>query len=363
MEQVIAVGAGTTAASEGFLDELYGAVVLPEKFQNVLDSFTNLFGAEKAALYVEQGGSLQRSLPQLAAGQTDRLLSATDLNINDLVGTAVAARSGVRCGKFRAASLGEVFVLAMTASLPDQRTISLVAIRRSSPFTEIEQRKAAPLLSQFERACGLLTANLSNRIDLGRSLFEESTIALVLTRQRMVERANEKAKSLFAARRPVAIAGRQLTFEDARIQTAFDRFSEQKTRQEGNDPPTATAGIVAGAGGSSWLVQLSRISQGDDMLLGDRHLPVVMVALTPFYSVSTSRELPLQGFTELSAIEQSILRLIVDGNDAPGVAASMGRSCETIRWHIKRMYPKLGVTSQADLGRLGALLMPIAPKH
>ena len=226
MEQVVAAGPGTTPASEGFLDELYGAVVLPEKFQNVLESFTTLFSAEKAALYVEQGGSLQRSLPQLAPGQADWLLSATDLNVNDLVGTAVTAASGLRCGKFIAANLCEVFILALTAYLPDQRVISLVAIRRSAPFTEAEHRKATPLLSQFERACALLTANLSNRIDLGRSLFEESTIALVLTRQRMVERANEKAKSLFAARRPVAIAGRQLTFEDSRIQTAFDRFSD-----------------------------------------------------------------------------------------------------------------------------------------
>jgi DNA-binding CsgD family transcriptional regulator len=67
----------------------------------------------------------------------------------------------------------------------------------------------------------------------------------------------------------------------------------------------------------------------------------------------------LAGFTELTPTERTIFAAFVDGDDIASIAARMDRSVETVRWHVRNLFAKLGVNSQADLVRLGALLLPI----
>ena len=67
----------------------------------------------------------------------------------------------------------------------------------------------------------------------------------------------------------------------------------------------------------------------------------------------------LSGFTELTPTERTIFAAFVDGDDIQAIATRMDRSVETVRWHVRNLFTKLGVNSQADLARLGALLLPI----
>lgn len=63
--------------------------------------------------------------------------------------------------------------------------------------------------------------------------------------------------------------------------------------------------------------------------------------------------------TDITPIERTIVAALVDGRDIVAIAARLNRSAETVRWHVRNLFTKLGVNSQADLARLRALLLPI----
>ena len=81
--------------------------------------------------------------------------------------------------------------------------------------------------------------------------------------------------------------------------------------------------------------------------------------MTPFNAASQTRATMLNGFTDLTPTERTIFAGFVDGQDIAAIAARQSRSVETVRWHVRNLFTKLGVNSQADLARLGALLLPI----
>ena len=354
-----------------FLDALYVAMLEPERLRQALRSFAALFRAEDAAICVAKSGTsrgegqlllsanssgkMGESAKSLAIAVKEQLVLALDSHGRSL--PAEVTRGQIASSPKHAG----VHYLALTATLNDQRALALVALRSHSPFSDEDRRVALALLPDIERAFRLhLTHFTGLSTSLDDQLFESSTIAQILTCQRMVERSNARARKLLEAKGPISVTGRLLRFEDARVQAAFEALSEQASEAAGT---TATfAAVVAGQNGATWLAQLSRLKRrSDSPLLSLTSAPLpVLVALTQFNMASSSRELPLDGFTELSAIERTILSAIVDGRDIAEISTTMRRSSETIRWHVKRMFAKLGVSSQADLARLGALLLPIS---
>jgi DNA-binding CsgD family transcriptional regulator len=352
-----------------FLDALYVAMLEPDRLKQALRSFASLFRAEDAAVCVARGGAARNeallllsaaakvgeSAKSLAFGVKEQLLAALDNHRRSL--PAEVTRGQIASGP----KPGPVCYLALTATLSDQRALALVALRSQKPFSDEDRRVALALLPDIERAFNLhLTHFTGLSTSLDSQLFESSTIAQILTCQRAIERSNERARRLLEVRGPISLAGRLLRFEDARVQSAFEALSEQTS--EATNGSTTFASVVAGQNGATWLAQLSRLKRrSDSPLLASTAAPLpVLVALTQFNMASSSRELPLDGFTELSTIERTILSAIVDGHDIAEISTSMRRSSETIRWHVKRMFAKLGVSSQADLARLGSLLLPIS---
>lgn len=186
---------------------------------------------------------------------------------------------------------------------------------------------------------------------VGIQMFENNPTAMLITRNRVVERANVAATALLEDQRPVALAGGRLHFEDLRVQTAFELLSRA---DQTHDTRRTFAFVAEGMEGRTFIVQ---------MWLAPRPSPdagdAVVVALTPFSGASQSREAMLAGFTELTPTERSIFAAFVDGDDIASIAIRMDRSVETIRWHVRNLFAKLGVNSQAELVRLGALLLPI----
>lgn len=185
---------------------------------------------------------------------------------------------------------------------------------------------------------------------VGWQMFDNNPTAMLITRARQVEHANPAAAGLLEAHRPIAVAAGRLRFEDARAQAAFELLSRV---DHGSDTRRTFAFVVEGEGDRTFIAQLSLAKpRGGDA-------PSVVVALTPFSGASQSREAMLQGFTELTPTERAIFAAFVDGADIQAIAARMDRSVETVRWHVRNLFTKLGVNSQADLARLGALLLPI----
>jgi DNA-binding CsgD family transcriptional regulator len=181
--------------------------------------------------------------------------------------------------------------------------------------------------------------------ELTAAMFDLSPVSILFTRQRVVERNNAAATALIADGRPISMSGGRLRFDDMRAHAAF----EQMSRAEQQSTAQAYAFVVEGAGGRTFIAQLSQ----------SRASGAVIVALTPFNGASQTREAMLNGFTDLTPTERSIFAAFVDGHDIPAIAAKMQRSVETVRWHVRNLFTKLGVNSQADLARLGALLLPI----
>ena len=185
---------------------------------------------------------------------------------------------------------------------------------------------------------------------VGWQMFDNNPTAMLITRARQVEHANPAAAVLLEAHRPITVAAGRLRFEDARAQAAFELLSRA---DHGADARRTFAVVVEGEGDRTFIAQLSLAKpRGGDP-------PSVVVALTPFSGASQSREAMLQGFTDLTPTERAIFAAFVDGADIQAIAARMDRSVETVRWHVRNLFTKLGVNSQADLARLGALLLPI----
>lgn len=185
---------------------------------------------------------------------------------------------------------------------------------------------------------------------VGLQMFDNNPTAMLITRGRAIDRSNAAAAALLEARRPIAISAGRLRFEDARAQTAFEALSRA---DQNTDARRTYAFVVEGEGGRTFIAQLSLAKPAPDATAS------VVVALTPFSGASQSREAMLSGFTELTPTERAIFAAFVDGDDIQAIAARMDRSVETVRWHVRNLFTKLGVNSQADLARLGALLLPI----
>jgi DNA-binding CsgD family transcriptional regulator len=185
---------------------------------------------------------------------------------------------------------------------------------------------------------------------IGLQMFDNNPTAMLITRGRQIERSNAAASALLGSRRPVAVAAGRLRFEDSRAQAAFESLS--RADQQG-DARRTYAFVVEGTEGSTFIAQLSLARSSSDAAAS------VVVALTPFSGASQSREAMLSGFTELTPTERAIFAAFIDGDDIAAIANRMDRSVETVRWHVRNLFTKLGVNSQADLARLGALLLPI----
>jgi len=125
--------------------------------------------------------------------------------------------------------------------------------------------------------------------------------------------------------------------------------------------PVLSQDIVTDGKGESWLVQLSRhqTAAASPLLADTANSSQVVIALTPLAEASGSRGALIDGFVDLTPTERAVLSAFVDGKDIASIASEMQRSIETVRWHVRNLFAKLGVNSQADLTRLGSLLLPI----
>jgi len=350
-------GSARQVAAAAFVEELYASVIEPQRLASALTCLARAYDAAEAWLVVHEDGddlsvverSLATSVRRAAEQPLARRLAEV---VSSWPGTHPA---GVRTGilEFGVTARVADHYLTVTSDVSGHAPCSLVVLR-AAPFSESERETALALAPDISRALQLRgRAKRRESVGDGLQMFENTSIALLVTRQRGVERNNAAAATLLASARPIALVGGRLRFEDTRAQSAFELISRAEVQAQ---CPQNFAFVVEGVAGRTWIAQMSLARQ---MQKVGSHGPAVVVALSPFSGASETREAMLDGFTELTPTERSIFASVVDGDDVASIAAKMNRSVETVRWHVRNLFTKLGVNSQADLARLGALLLPI----
>lgn len=353
-----------------FLDEFYAAALEPRRFPQALSAFANTFYADYARILVSDRQAAAAGAQIVELGE-DADAPPLEASLLSELSTLLAKResseaNAVRAGVLGAAgwpnekwAIGGVHYLALTVAVDERWVVSLVALRRNNAFAEHDQAAARRLTDDVRRALSFhFKAARSKSLALSDQLFGARSIALFVTRQKVVEHTNEAAAELVERQGLLRLVGRSLRFEDVRVAAAFDELSKPNLRR------TAAKGlafVVSEGQGTSWLVQLSRqqTNVASPLLSDAASSTLVVVALTPLNGTASSRGALIDGFVDLTATERAVLAAFVDGKDIAAIAGEMQRSIETVRWHVRNLFAKLGVNSQAELTRLGSLLLPI----
>jgi len=353
--EMIAVARPVATRNLGaFLDHLYAAALDPAELVGALQQFGAAFSSQQAVIFAN-GEILEAPVlgePFMVAEGCKQLLKV-------LRGWQPGGPSGgVLIG--RTAPAGAAY-LALMHGLADGRNIAFVALRARS-FGSGERDAALTLVSDVSRAVRLHhEVRINQALALTRQLFVDSTIALTTSRQRTLEQANDVAYRLAQSSGPIRLFGRTLSFQDARVQAGYDALSRADLEEEAGQPRTLAFVVPDQASGETWLIQFTRLGEPADLVLARARdqLPLVLTAVTPLHTVAATRGLSITGFTELTVMERTILSGFVDGKELGAIASDLGRSIETVRWHVKNLFTKLNVNSHRDLARLGSLLLPI----
>jgi DNA-binding CsgD family transcriptional regulator len=135
---------------------------------------------------------------------------------------------------------------------------------------------------------------------------------------------------------------------ERRYREAVDRLGRTRAR-----PDLARAHLVYG----EWLRRENRRLDAREQLRLAHQLFEAMGAVS--FAERTRRELQATGETarkrtdetraDLTAQEAQIARLAAEGRTNPEIGAEMFLSPRTVEWHLRKVYPKLGITSRKEL--------------
>ncbi|MCC5887428.1 MAG: helix-turn-helix transcriptional regulator [Gammaproteobacteria bacterium] len=156
--------------------------------------------------------------------------------------------------------------------------------------------------------------------------------------------ANPAAHALFERRHPVTMVDDRLRVEPVVQQARLERFlaSEQGTRD-------AIVLRLDACNAGALRLLVNRLDAGADRPTG------FLVFLFDHESATPTNPELLREFYELTPAEANVAGLLYNGRSLKVIAAELDCSINTVRAHLKHVFRKCGVHSQAELVRLLAL--------
>ncbi|MDE0051894.1 MAG: helix-turn-helix transcriptional regulator [Rhodospirillales bacterium] len=211
-------------------------------------------------------------------------------------------------------------------------------------------RRLLPHIRQFVRVREALT----NAQALGSSaaaLLESGRCGVIYLdpRGRIVE-ANGPARALLRNRDGLADAAGRLHAatprDDDRLQVllagALPRFGDQGT--------SGTMTVRRPARSARLALHVTPVGAGGREARPTRVAALVLV-VDPLNRAPVDPDY-VSAVLGLSPVEGHVAVMLAQGNTIRDTAAAMGRSPTTVRWHLQRIFAKLGISRQAELMRL-----------
>ena len=220
---------------------------------------------------------------------------------------------------------------------PQAMWIAFFCDRRKDLFSENDIAAAEAIAPHLGRAARMTAANSTARRYLGEGAVADfGAPALVLSRAGEVIETNATFRETIGAK-----VGSRFRLGDKDIRQAIEEFLNDK--RGAKRAPTCAIET-----GTEWRIRLYRL---DDLgaLIGGRSGDENCLILFERVAPKANDAGLLKRRFDLTDAEADIASLLLDGMTPAQIAAARKCSISTVRWHLRQVYSKLGVTSKRGL--------------
>ncbi len=347
---------------QAIIDRIYEAAVIPERWSDICDILAVQSGSHSAAVIaIGDGGEVNwtasegsidliRTIAQSDLGMSDIRLKRhierapfAFLPDNALMSEGELAADAIYNTFLRPAGLGHT--AGDVIQEPSGHTIIFDVIRQTDngPFTSDNIDRLNSHRPDLARAA-LMSSRLAfrqaqNTVEILSAL---SLPGAVVTSRGQVKAMNLEMEALSPRIR--AGARDRIHVSNAGVQTMIeDRLSQLAT---GGRPFTQSIALPPQDGAPAMIIHLLPVKRDAHDIFS--HAAAIIVA-SPIGSSGQPDHHVVRGLFDLTATEARIAVAIASGMTVEAIAQTFGNSRETVRSHLKRVFLKTGVKSQAQL--------------
>lgn len=349
---------------DGLIDRIYEAAVVPELWPRVLHDISVLSGCLGGVLFTTAAREITRWTSsdgtrslfeeflanQAAQDDNIRLKKSVAarhhgfLGNHQLYGRAEMDQSAIYTDFFFPRGLGYMTGTVLPMPNGDIAVFDLERRFSDGPVSTEEVARLDVLRPHLARAAALSTRlNLERARAIVDALGQAGMPAAVLGNADRVLAANPAIQAL--SRQIVFLAHSKIGLCDASssqlLTTALATLSQQGSTS--SIPLPSTEGAVAGV-----LHVLPLPGTAREIFSGAKALLIVTQLDRP---ASPTAEL-LTGLFDLTASEAKVARGVSEGRSVDEIATALGLSRETVRFYLKGVFAKTGVSRQVDLAAL-----------
>lgn len=242
----------------------------------------------------------------------------------------------------------------------ESAVVSLHRARTQPDFSQQDLRLLQRLLPHFRRALAIHRQwlDLNSSISQVAAVVDALDVALIgLGPQRRIRFRNAAAEALLRAGDALVERNGRLVLNDSPTQVALERLlSAAATRSL--DTVAGGSLHVSVAGRSLVVTVLPAHARA---VLGSGPL-VALLSIIDLQAAPKSRSLILSQLFGLTPAENRVVMFLLEGLDPSAIAARTGTTAGTVRFQLKAVYRKLGVTRQSQLVRLVSRIPGVADR-
>jgi len=180
---------------------------------------------------------------------------------------------------------------------------------------------------------------------LGRLILDklDRGVVLIDARGRVVD-ANTLAVRMLKAGEGIVLRSGRFAFADAVLDDRLSRMIAQRRPRSAVDPPAVIATQVRRSGGASYQIIVSPVPADAD----EREVAFFAV----IYAPNEQREISvavLRDLYDLTPAQARVARSLFAGRSVEETAAALDLSLNTVRTHLKQIFTRCEVQSQAEL--------------